>query len=179
MPFRGVYAWLDALPSSIALRESINAYPILLTTHLVFMAAFAGLIAFWDMRLVGVGLREVPVWKITERIFPWLVAAFVVTIITGFLLFYSKPLTYYDNFYFWIKNLLLILAGLNALWFHQTTEKSVTQWGQGAVTPPAAKFAGVASLVMWALIIITGRMIAYSGLVPEWWVALNAVDAGS
>lgn len=176
MPFRSFYAWLDALPSSIALRESINAYPILLTTHLVFMAAFAGLIAFWDMRLVGVALKGVPVSKITQRIFPWIIAAFVGTAITGFLLFYSKPLTYYDNFYFWIKNFLLVLAGVNAAVFHLTTEQNVGEWENDPATPRGAKIAGIASLVMWAFIIITGRMIAYSGLVPEWWVALNAVE---
>ena len=26
---------------------------------------------------------------------------------------------------------------------------------------------------LWAGIIVTGRMIAYSGLVPDWWIALE------
>ena len=32
----------------------------------------------------------------------------------------------------------------------------------------------VASLVMWSAIIITGRMIAYSALVPQWWLDFTA-----
>jgi hypothetical protein len=176
MPFAGLFEWMDALESSVALRQSINAYPFLLTLHLISMAAFAGLIGFWDMRLVGIALKTVPVSKITERIFPWMIAAFVVTLITGFLLAYSKPLTYHENFYFWVKNALMILAGINAGVFHLTTEQTVAQWENDPVTPRGAKIAGIASLAMWAVIIMTGRMIAYSALVPEWWVALNAAE---
>ena len=58
MPFKGIFEWADALESSIALRESLNGYPILLTAHVVSMCLFAGLIAFWDMRLVGFALDE-------------------------------------------------------------------------------------------------------------------------
>ena len=68
---RSSFEWVDALPSSISLRESLNAYPMLLTTHVVSMCLFAGLISFWDMRLVGLTLRKVPVSNIPTRIFPW------------------------------------------------------------------------------------------------------------
>lgn len=174
MPLQGLFEWMDALPSSIALRESLNAYPILLTTHVLSMSIFAGLIASWDLRLVGVAYKSVPVSKITERVFPWMFVAFFVAITTGLLLAYSKPMTYFPNFYFWVKNGLLILAAINAGIFHLTTEKTVSDWENNLIPPPSARFVGVASLVMWAFIIITGRMIAYSALVPQWWVELTS-----
>ena len=174
MPFAGLFEWMDALPSSIALRESLNAYPILLTLHVLSMAAFAGLIAIWDLRLVGLAYRSVPVSKISGRVFPWMLVGFFVSVVTGFLLAYSKPMTYFPNFYFWLKNGLMVLAGLNAAAFHLTTEKTVKQWENDLVPPPFARFVGVASLVMWATIIITGRMIAYSALVPQWWLDFTA-----
>ena len=174
MPFPGLFEWMDALPSSIALRESLNAYPILLTLHVLSMAAFAGLIAIWDLRLVGIAYRSVPVSKITQRVFPWLFVGFFVSIVTGFALAYSKPMTYFPNFYFWLKNGLMVLAGLNAAVFHLTTEKTVKQWENDLVPPPSARFVGLASLVMWSVIIITGRMIAYSALVPQWWLDFTA-----
>ena len=58
MSLRSLFEWLDALPSSLALRESLNAYPILLTSHVVSMCLFVGLIAFWDLRLVGITLKK-------------------------------------------------------------------------------------------------------------------------
>lgn len=177
MPGRVFFEWVDAMPSSIALRESLNAYPILLTLHLVSMALFAGLIILWDMRLVGITLRAMPVSGMARHdfpFFPWSVVGFIVSSITGLLLFYSQPMRYYDNFYFWIKMGLLGLAGLNALVFHLTTMHNVHDWEYRLPTPRAARIAGILSLAMWAGIITTGRLTAYSGLVPEWWIALNA-----
>ncbi len=173
MSLLSLFEWLDALPSSIALRESLNAYPILLTSHVVSMCWFAGLIGFWDLRLVGMALKRVPVSNIPPRIFPLAIAGFVISTITGLLLFYSAPMRFYGNFYFWFKNLLMFVAGVNALVFHLTTYHSVAAWDSDVVTPFAARLAGVMSLALWAGVVVTGRMIAYSGLMPAWWADLN------
>ena len=173
MFLRGLFEWADALPSSIALRESLNAYPILLTTHVVSMCLFAGLIAYWDMRLVGWSLKPVSVSDIPTRLFPWALSGFAVSMITGLLLLYSKPLTYYSNFYFWLKSGMLVLAGVNMMVFHFTTYKAVKTWDDAHPAPRPARIAGIASLLLWAGIVVTGRLMAYSGLVPQWWKDLN------
>ena len=49
----------------------------------------------------------------------------------------------------------------------------MADWEHNPVTPFPARMAGYASLALWAGIIVTGRMIAYSGLVPDWWIALE------
>ena len=173
MSLLSLFEWLDALPSSIALRESLNAYPILLTAHVVSMCWFAGLIGFWDLRLVGMALKRVPVSNIPPRVFPLMIAGFVISSITGLLLFYSQPMRFYGNFYFWLKNLLMFVAGVNALVFHLTTYHSVAAWDSHVVTPFGARLAGALSLALWAGVVVTGRMIAYSGLMPAWWANLN------
>ena len=170
---RSAFEWMDALESSIALRESLNAYPILLTTHVVSMCLFAGLIAFLDLRLIGAAMKPVAVSSIPRRIFPWALTGFGINLITGGLLFYSQPMRYYPNFYFWAKSAMIILAGLNMAVFHVTIYRSVDKWDYDVPTPRAAQFAGVFSLAMWAGVIVTGRMIAYSGLAPDWWDALK------
>ena len=173
MSLRSLFEWMDALPSSLALRESLNAYPILLTSHVVTMALFVGLIAFWDLRLIGMTLKRVPVSNIPPRLFPLAIAGFVISSITGFLLFYSQPMRFYGNFYFWFKNLLMLVLGVNALVFHLTTYHSVAAWDNDAVTPLSARLAGALSLALWAGVVVTGRLIAYSGLMPDWWNGLN------
>ena len=179
MPFRGLFAWVDTLESSVSLRESLNAYPFLLTAHVVSMCLFAGLIAFWDLRLVGFALRPVPVpefgdpFPLPTRIFRWALAGFTISFITGMLLLYSKPMTYYTNFYFWLKTSLMILAGINMFVFHFTTNRSVERWENDARPPHIAVAAGVVSLVLWASVVVTGRLMAHSGLVPDWWKALE------
>ena len=174
MSLRSMFEWFDVLESSIALRQSINAYPLLLTAHVLSMALFAGVIIFWDLRLAGLALRPVRVSMIQRRLFPWALGiGFVISTVTGLLLLYSQPMRYYSNFYFWVKNIMMVAAGVNVLVFHTTTYHSVDVWDTDSITPRAAKWAGYFSLVMWAGIIITGRMIAYSGLVPQWWANLG------
>ena len=52
-PLRRLFEWVDAFPSSIAIRESQYLYPSILTSHVVSMCLFAGLVLMMDLRLLG------------------------------------------------------------------------------------------------------------------------------
>jgi len=163
MPIRSWFEWVDALPTSVAIRESIYGYPALLTAHVVAMCLFAGLIIMMDLRLVGVAYRQTPVSQIQRRLFPWQMLGMALSAITGALLFYGQPLRYYGKVFFWIKVVLMILAGVNALAFHFTTYRSVAKWDT-KVLPFGAKLAGALSLALWAGVVMTGRLTAYNWL---------------
>ena len=170
---RDVFAWMDALPSSIAIRESLNAFPILLTTHVLSMALFAGLVMMMDFRLAGIGNRSTSITDAQERLFPYQLVGGIVSFVTGALLFYSKPLTYFSNFHFWLKMLLLLLAFANVAYFHFKTYATVDEWNHEPTPPSPVRMAGYVSIGLWSLIIIIGRMAAYPGLVPQWWTNLG------
>jgi uncharacterized membrane protein YbaN (DUF454 family) len=89
-------------------------------------------------------------------------AGFVVMVITGVLLFYAIPVRSYQSVWFRMKVVLLILAGLNAWTFHNTVYRNVRDWDVTEAVPRRARLAGIASLVLWAGIIVFGRMIAYN-----------------
>ena len=57
---------------------------------------------------------------------------------------------------------MLVIAGLNAFVFQTTVYRRVSEWERDAVPPKGARIAGAASLVLWAIIIVSGRMIAYN-----------------
>ena len=57
---------------------------------------------------------------------------------------------------------MLILAGLNVWVFHSTVFRSVAEWDLDPVLPKRARMAGAVSLVLWASIVVAGRMIAYN-----------------
>ena len=170
---RTVFEWLEAMPMSTALRESIFGYPILLTSHVVSMCLIAGLLVMMDLRLTGVGNLHTPVSHIQNRLFKWQMLGLAMSVVSGGLLFYGQPMRFYGNFWFWMKNLLLLLALANAMIFHRTIYRSVDQWDNDPVPPVPARVAGALGLVLWAAVIVTGRMIAYSGLVPQWWLDLG------
>ena len=69
----------------------------------------------------------------------------------------------YQNIFFRVKVIMLILAGLNVWWFHSRVEKHGRPSGISTpVTPKAARVAAIVSLVLWAGIVVAGRMIAYN-----------------
>jgi len=154
--------WLGSTPWSVALLESLYAWPLLESTHVLSLGLFVGTAVMNDLRLLGWTMDRVPVAEVTGRLLPWTRVGFVVMVISGLLIFYSNPVRYYQNIFFRVKVVLLIVAGLNAFVFHRGVHRRVAEWGLDALPPREARIAGAVSLVAWALIVVTGRMIAYN-----------------
>jgi hypothetical protein len=154
--------WLASTEWSIALHESLYMYPLVESVHVLTLCLFVGMSILLDLRLLGLALRRVPVVEVIDRLVPWMVAGFAIMLVTGLLLFYAIPVRSYQNVFFRLKLIALVLAGLNAWIFHATVHKDVKRWGALPVAPPRARFAGAASLLLWAVIVVSGRMIAYN-----------------
>lgn len=161
---RSWFEWVNEFPSSVALRESFYGYPILLTSHVVTMCLFAGLIIMMDLRLVGIAYRETPVSQVQRRLFLWQMLGMALSSITGLLLFYGQPMRFYGKVFFWVKMTSMGLAGVNALAFHFGTYRSVSSWDSDPVGPFGARLAGALSIALWAGVIVFGRLVAYDYL---------------
>ena len=153
--------WLAETPGSIALRESLYMYPLVESAHVLTLCLFLGMTIMFDLRLLGVTLTGVPMTEIRQRLAPWIATGFVLMVTTGALLFYAIPVRSYQSLWFRIKVVALFLAGLNAFVFHSGIDRRVAEWDRQRVPPPAARRAAAASLMLWAVIVVTGRMIAY------------------
>ena len=68
----------------------------------------------------------------------------------------------YNSVYFRIKVVALILAGLNAMVFHSTIDRTTAQWDTSSPPPLRARMAGILSLTLWTLVIFAGRYTAYN-----------------
>ena len=163
MFLHGLMQWLADTGWSIGLHESRYAYSIVESVHVWTLCMFVGFAVLLDLRLLGLTLKSVPVSQVTTRVMPWTKAAFVVMAASGVLLYYAIPLRTYHNVFFRVKVILLVLAGLNAWAFHAgPVYHRLAEWDAAVVTPRTAKIAGACSLVLWAAIIFSGRMIAYN-----------------
>jgi hypothetical protein len=152
--------WLQGLPWTTAIRESAWGYPIIETAHVASIVFFAGLVIVMDLRLVGVAFTQAPLTQIQRRLFPWQMAGFVPSMVTGLILCCIDPLRYYGNVFFWVKLGLLVVAGINALAFHLTTYRTVERWDEDRRAPGTVRLAGAVSLLLWSAVIVSGRLIA-------------------
>jgi uncharacterized protein YacL len=162
MSLLAFFGWLGDTPWSVDLHESQYAYAIIESIHVWAMAFFFGLVVMFDLRLLGVIMRKVPVSEVLDRLLPWTIAGFVIMVITGSLLFFAIPLRSFQNLFFRGKMILMLLAGLNVWLFHSRVYPKVVARDAGEVPPRAAKLAGACSLVLWIGIVMSGRMIAYN-----------------
>ena len=149
-------------PGSIGLHESLYMYPLVESAHVLTLCLFLGMAIMFDLRLLGLTLTRVPITEMKRRLGPWMSVGFVVMVITGAMLFYAIPVRSYQSIWFRGKVVALVLAGLNAFVFHATIDRKVEQWDLDPKPPRAARMAGATSLVLWAIIVVAGRMIAYN-----------------
>ena len=158
--------WLESTPWSIALHESLWVYPIVESVHVLTLCLFLGTAVMLDLRLLGVTMRRVRVSEVARQLLPWTAMGFAVMVISGALLFYAIPVRTYLNIFFRIKVVMLILSGINVWVFHSTAYRKVAEWDLDPVTPRGAKVAAALSLMLWAGIVVAGRMIAYNWFDP-------------
>jgi len=153
--------WLAATPGSIALHESSYMFLSVLTVHVMTLCVFVGTAVMLDLRLLGMTLQRVPMSEVLARLLPWTTGGFLVMITTGALLFYAAPVARYQNLFFRLKMVTLVLALVNAWVFHSTVYRTIAEWDLDPVPPRPARVAGGLSLVLWAAMITAGRMIPY------------------
>ena len=162
MSLLAFFEWLAQTRASVAMAQSVWAFPIVESIHVLALCLFLGMATILDFRLLGLVMRDLPVSEVVTRLLPWTAAGFAVMVISGVLTFLNAPVRYYENIFFRIKLVALLLAGLNVWVFHSGIWLKVSDWDLDAVAPFRARLAGVLSLVLWACIVVAGRMIAYN-----------------
>lgn len=161
-PLHDLFFYVSELENSIALRESQYVWAWLLVAHIIAMCLFAGTVIMMDLRLLGVGNMQTAFSQVQRRLFPWQIAGLVFAAVTGAAIVFADPMKYYANIIFWTKMVTMALAAFNAMAFHFITEYTLVDW-DAKVTPPfGAKLAGGLSIVMWANVIVAGRLIPYN-----------------
>jgi hypothetical protein len=145
--------------------ESRFGYPIIEGVHLIGLAVAVGLLFVVDLRLLGLLLRQVPVHDLMRQLRPWIIWGFVAIFVTGALLFWSSAGRMLDSPAFAVKVVLLAIGTLNALHFELKLAHAPAVRDNPAVLPANIRRAAGASLAIWTLAIVFGRMTAY---LPHW-----------
>lgn len=150
--------WLQNTPIGIAVGETW--FPWVESTHVVFTALVAGSILTVDARLLGMAMPQLRLSYVAQRLLPLTWVAFAGAAITGTLMFMANATSYIHNKPFLAKMALLVLLGLNMLYFHVVTYRNVEQWDAGRPAP-AARAAGLISTLLWLGVIACGRWIGF------------------
>ncbi len=159
MAIPSILEWIQGTSLSVAIREGGLPYPIIGGVHLLSIAWFGGMLLVTDLRLLGWAMQTRSVSDVLALVKPWKRLGFVVVVGTGLLLTWAEPIRLYQSPSFWIKMVLLALVGIHALVFHSGVYAHPEKLDRGIT--PKAKLAAVLSLILWAGLILSGRLIAF------------------
>src|SRR5215470_14248642 len=144
------------------MRMSLKSMPIVEAIHVLTAAVVFGTILIVDLRLLGFPNTRRAFTRIEHELLRYTWGAFIISVVTGVLMFAANATTYYGNTAFRIKMLALLLAGANMAVFELVTRRSVAAWDKDVATAPGARFAGAASIVIWVAVIVVARWIGFT-----------------
>ena len=153
--------WIESLSWSTRLHESYYMYNWIESTHVLTISLFLGMLFFIDFRMLGLTMTNVPASRIAARLHTPMMIGFVVMIVTGLLLYFAVPVRVTQSIWFRIKLVLLVAAGINAWYFNRKMRESSAKWEDQSRAPKPLRVSVTMSLMLWAGVITTGRLIAY------------------
>jgi uncharacterized protein DUF6644 len=154
--------WLESTGLATWVQESAYGFPIVVAVHLLGLTFSVGTLLSVDVRMLGLGFRELRVSEVYRGLAPWFLAGFAAMLASGTTLFTAYATLAYSNAYFRFKLVALLLAGVNALAFHFITQKGSAVWDDAPRPPIAVRAAGLMSIVLWVAVILAGRMMSYT-----------------
>jgi hypothetical protein len=157
-------ATLKAIESSgiaSSIRDSLYAFPLIESSHVIGLTLTFGTIAILDLRLLGLASVHRPFTKVAE-VLKWTWVAFGITVITGMLMFITNASVYFSNLQFRWKMALIALSGINMFIFDRTCGRNIHRWDSDKSAPPAGRVAGILSLILWISVIFLGRWIGFT-----------------
>lgn len=155
-----ILEWIKSTPVGEFVRSSSWAFPTLQSLHFIGMTMLVGVVGAIDLRVLGIA-RGLPIHPL-HRLLPVAFVGFGINLITGLMFFAHDPYVYAYNISFRIKMLLILVAGLNALWFQLGVFIDVDKWGPGIEASRLAKVISALSLLIWFAVITAGRFIAFA-----------------
>jgi hypothetical protein len=157
---RDTLDWLANSSYATWVNES-GGWPIALTIHAFGVAVVIGFMAIIGLRMMGL-FRMIP-YSALKTLIPFIWIAVVFQVISGFTLWMSKPAQYLADGMFEVKFTLVIIACIVMAYFQGTLHREATAWdASGKVSPRGVKLVS-ASCLLWAAVVIGGRLTAYLG----------------
>jgi len=120
-----------------------------------------GLIFIIFLRMIGL-FQTIPFTSL-NRLVPIIWAGVVLQVFSGFTLWSSKPAKYLSDGMFLWKFSLVILGVIVTVYFHKTLKREAASWRETGTVSSWGKQIVAATALVWAAVLIAGRLTAYLG----------------
>jgi uncharacterized membrane protein len=151
--------WLKTNTISGFITEKVWGWPALEALHFVGLSLMFGVIVVVDLRILGM-IKSVS-YAALHRLLPWGVLGFGINLVSGMLFFITQPEQYIENIALQWKVVLIVLGGINVLYFTIFDHSWTLESGEDA--PLTGKVMAVFTIAVWLGVIYLGRMMPFIG----------------
>jgi hypothetical protein len=141
------------------LRNSKYAIPVIQSFHLFGITLLLGSMVILNLRLSGIGLRQLPMAALSRQIWSWAIGGLLLAIASGFLVFVPDPARYAANYAFRTKMVALCVA----VAFQFLIYRKVVRSGTAESSSRRNIVVACCSLLLWFFVGWAGRAIAFLG----------------
>jgi hypothetical protein len=146
-------------------RENELLFPWIESFHILTVSWVMGSIAYVDLRILGLFGLDEDVDSFNKNVLPVTWIAFFLSCVTGAILFTSNALNYYNNIYFQVKMIMLILIGINMTLYQFVFKKKNNPLENHPFEIAHIKSTKVfclVSLICWFVVVVMGRLIGFT-----------------
>ena len=151
------FEWNDKSWLGQAIADTILAFPVIETIHILALTMMFGAIVIIDLRMLGLGMKKQPVAVLAKNLEPYMTWGMLVMLGTGYMLFCSEAMKCFVNDGFKFKMALLFPAII----FQFTLFRWVTHKDEGKRPMLLGWFVALLSLTLWFGVGVGGRAIGF------------------
>lgn len=161
--------WLSTTRPSVFIQQhNAWAIPAIQSIHIVGIAMVMGSVLLIDLRILGWAGMDQTLRQATRRFGPWLTSALWLLLATGILMVVGEPVRELITVSFWVKMALVVVGAVIALIFQAALRRHDQQWETALVARPSVKALAILTFLIWACVIVLGRLIAYDHIWGSW-----------
>jgi hypothetical protein len=161
--------WLSTTSPSVFIQEHNTwTIPAIQSIHIVGIAMVMGSVLMINLRILGWAGSDQTLRQTARRFGPWLTGSLWLLLATGLLMVIGEPVRELVTFSFWAKMALVAVGTLIAVIFQATLRRHEQRWEETLVHRPSIKAVAILTFVVWACIIVLGRLIAYDHVWGGW-----------
>jgi hypothetical protein len=156
LPF---FQWCEESGLGRMVRESVWAFAVIESIHLLALVTMGGAVLLVDMRLLNFGLGNRTVGELAREVQRFVNLGLIVLILSGAGLFASEAVKCYYSTAFSVKMWSLLVATI----FTYTVRKRVAFAQEGRFGGGARMLVALVSIALWFTVAASGRWIGFSG----------------
>jgi hypothetical protein len=135
------------------------AWPALESLHFIGLCLLFGAVLVVNLRMLGL-MKNIS-FSALHLILPWGILGFAINLVSGVLFFITVPAQYTQNVALHWKMVLMMIGGINVLYFTLFEEAWVM--GPGDDAPMTGKIVAASTIFIWFGVILMGRMMPFMG----------------